>query len=72
MANLLTPGKWVPKYDFCAVNPNGPQLQEVMDLVGKGTLKAVIDSKFPLAEMAKAHKHIEGGHVTGKVVIQHD
>jgi len=72
MANLVTPGKFLPKYDFCIVSPNGADLQQVMDLLGEGTVKAVIDSKFSLADMANAHKHLEGGHVTGKVVIQHE
>ncbi|CAJ1963797.1 unnamed protein product [Cylindrotheca closterium] len=72
MANLVTPGAFMPKYDFCMVKPNGADLQQVMDLLGEGTVKAVIDSKFSLADMAKAHKHLEGGHVTGKIVIQHE
>jgi len=71
LANLITPGLFIPKYDFCVVNPNGDDLQLVMDLLGEKKVKAVIDSKFPLADMAKAHRHLEGGHVTGKVVIQH-
>jgi len=72
LANLITPGLFIPKYDFCMVNPNGDDLQLVMDLLGEKKVKAVIDSKFPLADMAKAHRHLEGGHVTGKVVIQHE
>jgi len=71
LANLITPGWFVPKYDICMVNPNGDDLQLVMDLLEEKKVNAVIDSKFSLADMAKAHRHLEGGHVTGKVVIQH-
>jgi len=68
----MTPASFVPKYDFCVVSPSGSDLQEVMDLVGQGRVKTVIDSKFPLVDLAKAHKHLEGGHVTGKIVIEHN
>jgi len=71
LANMITPGWFVPKYDICMVSPNGDDLQMVMDLLEEKKVNAVIDSKFPLGEMAKAHRHLEGGHVTGKVVIQH-
>jgi len=51
------------------VHPNGKQLQEVMDLVADGTLKAVIDRRFPLAEAVLAFQYLERGHATGKVIL---
>jgi hypothetical protein len=45
--NLLTPGRFMPKCDFCVVKPNGAQLQVAMDLLRKQTIRSVIDnSKF--------------------------
>lgn len=70
--NLVTPGKYMPKYDFCIVRPDGAQLQIAMDLLGKQTIQPVIDSIFPLSKLGDAHAHLECGHVTGKVVIQHE
>ena len=32
-----------PKYDTVTVVPNGNQLQEILDSMGKGEIKAVID-----------------------------
>ncbi|MGY5129368.1 NADP-dependent oxidoreductase [Streptomyces nigrescens] len=35
----------------------------------EGKLAIAIDSEFPLAEAAKAHKRSEGGHLSGKIVL---
>ena len=72
LVNLLAPGRFLPKYDFCVVNPNGSQLQLALDLLGNGKIQSVIDSVYPLSKLSDAHEHLEGGHVTGKVVIQHE
>jgi NADPH:quinone reductase-like Zn-dependent oxidoreductase len=43
---------------------------EVVDLVGKGLLGPVIDSVFPLDEIAAAQKHLEDRKAFGKVVLR--
>ena len=52
------------------------QLQEellaVAALVEAGTLTPVIDRTYPLAEAAEGLRHVETGHVAGKVVITVD
>jgi NADPH:quinone reductase-like Zn-dependent oxidoreductase len=45
------------------------ELLQVMNLVKQGKLKPVIDSVFPLAEIAAAHKKLEGRKIFGKIVV---
>ncbi|MGH3412127.1 MAG: NADP-dependent oxidoreductase, partial [Marmoricola sp.] len=42
---------------------------ELLELAGSGRLRVVVDSTYPLAEAAAAHRRVAGGHVTGKVVL---
>jgi len=69
--NWFQPGR-IPRYSNVMVSPNGKQLQLVMDLFGKGTVKPVIDKRFPLSEAAAAFDFLEQGHATGKVVLYID
>lgn len=43
---------------------------EVVPLLANGILRPTIDSKFPLAEIAEAHRRLESNQSTGKVVIE--
>jgi NADPH:quinone reductase-like Zn-dependent oxidoreductase len=45
------------------------ELLQVMDLVKQGKLKPVIDSVVPLAEIATAHRKLEGRKIFGKIVL---
>jgi NADPH:quinone reductase-like Zn-dependent oxidoreductase len=42
----------------------------VWPYVEGGRLKPVIDSVFPLAEVAQAHERIEAGEHVGKIVLE--
>jgi putative PIG3 family NAD(P)H quinone oxidoreductase len=42
---------------------------EVVPLLTGGTLRTVVDSAFPMAEMAKAHQLLESNETFGKVVV---
>ena len=43
---------------------------EVGPLLASGAVRPTIDSRFPLAELARAHERLEGNGTFGKVVIE--
>ena len=44
-------------------------LEAVRDLCEAGSLRPIVSRVYPLHEVADAHRHIEAGHVQGKVVL---
>jgi len=56
-------------YRIIGVRPDGKQLAEIGRLIDAGTIKVSVEATYPLAELAKAHQHVEGGHTRGKVVV---
>jgi NADPH:quinone reductase-like Zn-dependent oxidoreductase len=47
-------------------------LQIITNWIEDGKLTSVIDTIYPLEEVAKAHKHYETGHSKGRIVIRID
>jgi NADPH:quinone reductase-like Zn-dependent oxidoreductase len=57
------------KAKFATPRVTPEDLQFVNDLVAAGKLRPVIDRRYPLSELAKAHRYAEQGHVRGRVII---
>ncbi len=54
------------------VTPNAAQLRDIGQLIDDGKVKITLDGVYPLDKTADAHRHVEGGHTRGKVVIDID
>jgi NADPH:quinone reductase-like Zn-dependent oxidoreductase len=54
---------------FIGVRPDGKLLAEIGGLIDSGKVAVTVDKAYPLAEVGKAHAHVEAGHTRGKVVV---
>jgi len=59
-------GELLVKVFACGVNRVD---YKIANLVGEGRLKPVVGTTLPLADAARAHEMVEGGHAGGKVVL---
>ena len=54
---------------FFIMEPNGPQLQKITDLIQSGDFKVKVDSIWALDQYAEALERFEAGRPKGKVVL---
>ncbi|MFJ6392357.1 NAD(P)-dependent alcohol dehydrogenase [Streptomyces sp. NPDC091972] len=50
-------------------NPSAGRIAELTGLAEKGSVRPVVDTVFPMADIAEAHRRLEAGGVRGKYVI---
>lgn len=51
------------------MSPNGEQLGEIAALIEAGAVKPIVDSEFPLDDVAQAYARARSGEANGKVIV---
>ncbi|KAK1922923.1 chaperonin 10-like protein [Papiliotrema laurentii] len=59
-------------YQYIFMRPDGTQLQHLANLIDEGKLVINIDSRFKVADYAKAYERLESGRSKGKIIIEFD
>lgn len=57
------------KVRVLAAKPDTKDLQFIMKLVAEGSIKTVVDRRYPLSETNEAVRYLSEGHARGKVII---
>ncbi|WP_369196926.1 NADP-dependent oxidoreductase [Streptomyces djakartensis] len=57
---------------YVFVRPDPADLAELAAMAERGEVRVHVSAEFPLAEAARAHELVAGGHVRGKVVLAVD
>lgn len=60
------------RHHITAVNTRDTWLAAIVDLVEQDKLRPVVSSTYPLERVADAYRELEGGHATGKIVLEID
>ena len=55
---------------FFVTKPTSGDLQLLADMMQAGTLTPVVDTVYPLGQVADAMRHLEAGHPHGKIVVR--
>lgn len=57
-------------YEFMFMRPDGKGLEKLAGFVDEGKLEVIIDSRYPMADFAKAFERLESKRSKGKVIIE--
>jgi NADPH:quinone reductase-like Zn-dependent oxidoreductase len=66
---LLAPGGTYISVDDGSPKANLEGLELLKKITAEGKLKPVIDTVYPLEKTVDAHRHVDGGHKKGNVII---
>ena len=56
-------------FEYFFMSPNGDQLAQIAALIEAGTVRPIVDSEFPLVDVAKAYQRARSGDANGKVIV---
>lgn len=71
-SRVLTPNGKIVSVDDAFPRPAPGDLAVLRELAESGVLRPVIDRTYTLAEMAEAHRYVDGGHKKGNVIVTVD
>ena len=54
---------------YAVAQPSSEALEVVSKMVERGEIRPRIDAVYKMDEIVDAHKHVEGGHTRGKVIV---